>query len=1594
MNVPQELARGRYSASLLGTIRSNLEGLQGYDVMALELIQNADDAGAEEAEEIEIRFDVTDSGLRVWNSGTFSYCGSLQSPQCPMLESTGYGCDFHRITEVASGGKLRRADNIGRFGIGFVSTYQITDHPEISSNGINLKLYPERAEWDLQAISPTPGTSFFLPWATDPSSEVRRKLGLSAIERSHVNKLVEDFKGVLGGSLLFLRHARKAQLLRHGELVYSCTLERPDETELVLTVEPTGDVERWYILRSDASEEASSLTTLHPPLKEYDRATQIGMGIRIAPSPLTIGCLYAFLPTAQSSGLPLHLNADFFPEPDRKAIIFSGHQHQQAWNEMLVRNAARQLAQDLVVLNSRLEESHFWRILSDAFDIAGAKRSEHPECFSSFWQEIKTVGTSSSIVRSHEGIRYKPSQVLFVETPLTEAQTVALERLGAHLVSGDLRPYRNVLLELDTSLLTLERLTDLLESSSSEFLSNYSDEPHEIDNFLVPLWEVIESLLPVSAAKGSRQSPTLERLKKLPFILAHNLNSVAPQDCFLVPKSLGSETVSSSLPFMSVASQRLSEYPRLASLVTPLTVGQVATILSLQVKESSAEVIVGTEPSRLKELYTLLANLDSLGTGDQTAYNVLKELSIWLTGTGLAPATKVFLPGDFKDPTGQSELMDLSALTSISREFIEKKLQVKTQTIDAYVRSFLPRFFSASGPSDPTKFPSLILELSRHNQLIDSPSLRAVLAALPLVPTMDGKWGSPQSVYYRSDRLVELLGDDEKLWVDESRLPAGISARSFLQNLGIRRSPSPTHLVDRMVAIARNSAPTEVARKSSAAAFYELCDYYDKSKENVEIRSAITHLGALQCFPAEGDMQSWHLARALYAPYRSEGFRSQAKILDFRDMQRLKSEVLGLLNVTTEPETKLVVAHFLWCIQHKIEPHYYTYQILSERSAKADQAVLELRNHPCIYVGNLHGFVRPNRVFWTTQQLDRFAYVLPSTLESFRPFFRVVGVKDGPDSADFADIILEILNEYFPKQAAIIGKDLAVYEVCLRGIAASLDVDSLDQQILQRLREAPTVLNLANRACHPDEVLYKDSEWLAGMFDAALDEALCAPPAEVLPLLQLLGVKPLSDCCSVSLEFVAGEELSETDFAVKLNERATIIARLLHDQPTIRREAILQAISNLSTFSYDLIRIQAALNLGGSTALSTAKKVPAFYDSAKNSLILARPLNERSWPHIFNALFHQLLPNESGTEISKLALILDPLMSLSAADGDQRLTDAGIPAFIESRNEEDLTSAEVHDFGSGTNAGLYEENSVEQSFSEGDASSTSVQDSAVQATSSEQDSSTPPIASPACNDAPGHFTSGATHGDGDGDSPGADKTGSFAGAAPSRGRRSRPQYKEEWDRRLLSYVHRTSHTEKDEHSAERTEHNLAVEAAARDAVCDYEKARGRVPDKLPQAHPGYDIISVDPNTGKERRIEVKGRSGSWNQLGVGLTRTEFSNAQDFGDDYWLYVVEFAFDRKARRIYPIENPVFKVDSFMFDGKWRDAATEEEADPCYAFQPGVRISHEMFGIGVIEKLELRGATRMLRVQFERGGERIVPINLAVMTVLEDPSGEDNS
>jgi hypothetical protein len=156
---------------------------------------------------------------------------------------------------------------------------------------------------------------------------------------------------------------------------------------------------------------------------------------------------------------------------------------------------------------------------------------------------------------------------------------------------------------------------------------------------------------------------------------------------------------------------------------------------------------------------------------------------------------------------------------------------------------------------------------------------------------------------------------------------------------------------------------------------------------------------------------------------------------------------------------------------------------------------------------------------------------------------------------------------------------------------------------------------------------------------------------------------------------------------------------------------------------------------------------------------------------------------------------------------------------------------------------------------------------------------------------------------------------------------------------------------------------------------------------MAQTHPGYDIISRNPSTSEERFIEVKGVNGEWNQTGVGLSKLQFSNAQDFGDSYWLYVVELVSDLEHIRVHPIQNPAKQVTSFMFDGNWREAVTDERGDPMLSFIEGARVKHQQFGLGLIISRWRKGEIHMLEIEFEASGRQRVALNLHSMKVVDN-------
>lgn len=1250
-------------------------------------------------------------------------------------------------------------------------------------------------------------------------------------------------------------------------------------------------------------------------------------------------------------------------------MIFAGHQHEQAWNEMLIGVAAVELARDPEGLFKMLGAVQFWKILDHAHKLHTS--SSPQDCFRQFWERLKGSVTRACITPTQDGSIQPPNGVFFPDKKLSQLQGKAFQEIGGSVVVDELRPFRAVMLQVGTPILTLARLVIQLEKAMTDQDSGADQvEKERLEGFYLPLWNILNDLLPEPSSKDSVPPEAIQQLESIPIVVTEDLFIVNLEESRTACAPVDAAQVASLLPRMAITTHHILGFPRLAKLIRNLDLGAIVEHLVSMLADEPVENIIGVADQQLRDLYKLFAELDQQGATDDQTYRDLLDLPIWPSSHGLIAGTQALLPGDFTDPIGLSDLLDTSILTGSARTFVSTKLGVKTQTIEAFVEMVLPDFFDEDGPDDEQKYGTLIKELANHPALLNNTDICRLLASLPIIPTQNGQWSRPAYSYRRTDALIKLLGDAKHLWLDDSRIPDQRSVHTFINSLGIRHSPLSQHLVERMRFIAETHPPTEDAKRSSGNAFYALCDAYDKWKDQSFFQDAISELAGIACFPAEDDREDWHQAISLHAPYRADAFRSQANILDFKNTGRLNTELLKKLGVTIKPGTSMVIKHLRYCVDEKIPPHNLTYQVLNER-APEDPLISTLADFTSIYVASQKRFVRPNQLYWLPQQLGQYAFTIPNDLETFKPLFTAIGVKDSPQGKDFVDILLEIVGKFYEQAKSLEGQDKAVYEACLAGASTADEQKETGMaEEIRRLQEAPTITNLLGEFTHPDEVLLQDSEWHTEFFQGELDRALCKPAPELWPFIKKIGVKHLSENAEVELDFVDGEKHAEHEIAEKLMARVEILIRYLHDKPVAARNKVQTTLSTLEASSYDSVKIQAFIYLSGNKISAPPTATPAFFDIDDRQIILTRPVDDRSWPHVLKAVFHQLMPEETGSNIAKLVLGIGPLMKMPVEEAHRDLTDAGIPTLdssTDSSETEDLSSPDLGEMGTNTDSGSEEETK---------GSPINDQDRAT----ADSDPHHEPKPEPNNNSRSKHGETSSNqpqHGNDTTEprqhSAAPDKTAGQHSGGSTLGqqdvKKPRPKHKDQWDRRLLSYVRRK---QEDSSTAENednlSKHNLAVEVIARGAVSRYEKERGRDAEQMAQTHPGYDIISRDPITGEVRYIEVKGVNGEWNQTGVGLSRLQFSNAQEYGDGYWLYVVEFTSDPQNIRVHAICSPAMQVTSFMFDGNWRDAVTDERADPTMQFVPGVRIEHQDMGQGEIRKVDVRETTKLLTIQFD--------------------------
>ena len=105
--------------------------------------------------------------------------------------------------------------------------------------------------------------------------------------------------------------------------------------------------------------------------------------------------------------------------------------------------------------------------------------------------------------------------------------------------------------------------------------------------------------------------------------------------------------------------------------------------------------------------------------------------------------------------------------------------------------------------------------------------------------------------------------------------------------------------------------------------------------------------------------------------------------------------------------------------------------------------------------------------------------------------------------------------------------------------------------------------------------------------------------------------------------------------------------------------------------------------------------------------------------------------------------------------------------------------------------------------------------------------------------------------------------------------------------------------------------DLETEATAMRVVTEHERGRGRRVEDVSAKNLGYDLTSLDPDSGDLRLIEVKGLAAAAGT--ILLTPNERRVAEDRPDCYWLYVVT-----DCRRTPALQEPVANPARFA----WRE------------------------------------------------------------------------
>jgi hypothetical protein len=141
--------------------------------------------------------------------------------------------------------------------------------------------------------------------------------------------------------------------------------------------------------------------------------------------------------------------------------------------------------------------------------------------------------------------------------------------------------------------------------------------------------------------------------------------------------------------------------------------------------------------------------------------------------------------------------------------------------------------------------------------------------------------------------------------------------------------------------------------------------------------------------------------------------------------------------------------------------------------------------------------------------------------------------------------------------------------------------------------------------------------------------------------------------------------------------------------------------------------------------------------------------------------------------------------------------------------------------------------------------------------------------------------------------------------------------------RLVSYVESNERDSSDEDEQAQEVRNRIGRAAVAAVIANL-RASGAKIREMPWNNKGYDLEVTVKGIAAPFLVEVKGLAGPWDARGVGMTATEFRQAELSRDGYWLAVVEYA-ETPDAMLYWLKSPATEVGEFRFDYGWMRRAS---------------------------------------------------------------------